>query len=264
MASIPGSVTVTGFIAPTDTTDTYAVIDPLYGIDGMRSVASTTARNAITTQRRRAGMIVYTQSDNNYWKLQPSPWTGADSDWIVLALSGTQGPQGVPGSGTQGLQGSQGNSGFQGFIGYQGIMGLQGTTGFQGYQGYQGYQGLIGVASTVPGPQGNQGNTGFQGATSLGPQGSASTVPGPQGFQGYQGAGYQGVQGTSGVGSATYVFTQSTPLSTWNIVHNLGKYPSVGIFDNAMTEVFGDITYINAGNLTLSFSIVLAGTAYLN
>ena len=32
-----GGVKITGFISPTDTNDTYAVIDPIYGIDGLRN-----------------------------------------------------------------------------------------------------------------------------------------------------------------------------------------------------------------------------------
>lgn len=36
--AIPGTVTVTSIIAPTSTGDTYPVIDPRYGIDGLRNV----------------------------------------------------------------------------------------------------------------------------------------------------------------------------------------------------------------------------------
>jgi hypothetical protein len=34
MAVIPGGVKVAGFISPSDTTDEYPVIDPVYGIGG--------------------------------------------------------------------------------------------------------------------------------------------------------------------------------------------------------------------------------------
>lgn len=69
MASIPNSVPLTGVIAPTDTADRYPVLDPLYGIDGLRSVANTAERDAIPTERRREGMLVYTRADGKYWKL---------------------------------------------------------------------------------------------------------------------------------------------------------------------------------------------------
>lgn len=81
MAAIPGSIRVTGFIAPTDSTDTYACTDPIYGIDGLRSVADLTERNAISNERRREGMLAYTQSDSSYWTLLPSPWSGTNADW---------------------------------------------------------------------------------------------------------------------------------------------------------------------------------------
>jgi len=81
---IIGGVTVTGFIAPSTTGDTYAVIDPIYGIDGLRSVANSVERNAITTLRRRHGMIVFQQDNDNYYKLLPSPWINTDADWNLL------------------------------------------------------------------------------------------------------------------------------------------------------------------------------------
>ncbi len=53
-----GGVGIMGFISPMDTLDTYAVIDPLYGIDGIRNVENETELNQITYERRRAGMLV--------------------------------------------------------------------------------------------------------------------------------------------------------------------------------------------------------------
>ena len=87
MAYIPGSIPVTGFIGPTDDSDTYAVTDSIYGIDGYRSLSSTTVRNAISTERRREGMLVYTQSDQNVWQLLPTPWVGTDADWKLFISS---------------------------------------------------------------------------------------------------------------------------------------------------------------------------------
>jgi len=87
MPAIPGSVSITGVIAPTDTTDTYAITDSIYGIDGLRSVADHTARNAIPDARRRFGMLVFTQNDQLYWKLKVGPWTGTSTDWASYTLS---------------------------------------------------------------------------------------------------------------------------------------------------------------------------------
>ena len=68
MALIPGSVRVGGFIAPTDSTDTFAVTDDTYGRGGYRPVADNTARDAITTDRRKVGMLVRTD-DGKFWTL---------------------------------------------------------------------------------------------------------------------------------------------------------------------------------------------------
>ena len=85
MADITGGVKITGFISPTDSLDTYAVIDPLYGIDGLRSVSGSTEKNAIPDARRREGMVVYQQSNGIYYQLLGSPWTGSESDWVEFA-----------------------------------------------------------------------------------------------------------------------------------------------------------------------------------
>ncbi len=69
MSDIPGAVKVTGFIGPTDDTDIYPTIDPLYGIDGLRSVANNTERDAISTLRRRHGMEVFTRDSGKKWRL---------------------------------------------------------------------------------------------------------------------------------------------------------------------------------------------------
>ena len=69
MATIPGSVRVGGFIAPTDSADTYAVTDDTYGRGGYRAVANTTERDAISTDRRKIGMLVRNNADGKFWTL---------------------------------------------------------------------------------------------------------------------------------------------------------------------------------------------------
>ena len=86
MSAIPGSVPVAGLMAPTDSGDDYAVTDAVYGRDGLRSVADNAARNAITEDRRREGMLVFTQDAKKYWKLLASPWLGTDSDWTEFKV----------------------------------------------------------------------------------------------------------------------------------------------------------------------------------
>lgn len=89
MASIPGSVQVTGFIAPTDTTDTYPSHDAIYGRDGLRSVSTLVARNAISSDRRREGMLVYVIDTTSYYRLLPSPWDFTNSDWVNFPSGGS-------------------------------------------------------------------------------------------------------------------------------------------------------------------------------
>lgn len=89
MAEIPGSVRVTGVIAPTDSVDTYAVTDAQYGIDGLRNFSGdSTVLSAITTQRRRAGMIAGTISGGTrfYYRLNEAPWALDETDWVRLPL----------------------------------------------------------------------------------------------------------------------------------------------------------------------------------
>lgn len=61
-----------------------------------------------------------------------------------------------------------------------------------------------------------------------------------------------------------YIHNQITPLSTWNIEHNLNKFPSVSIVDTANNIAIGDIQYTDSNNIILTFSFEFSGKAYLN
>jgi hypothetical protein len=54
------------------------------------------------------------------------------------------------------------------------------------------------------------------------------------------------------------------PGITWNVQHDLDKFPSITVVDTAETVVVGDYTYIDKNNVTLNFSAQFAGKAYLN
>lgn len=71
------------------TTDTYATIDPIEGIDGWRSVTNSTVRNAIPVLRRRQGMIVVLQTDQSAWQLKASPWAFDNTDWTAFGTGGS-------------------------------------------------------------------------------------------------------------------------------------------------------------------------------
>ena len=227
-----GGIRLGSHIVPTGTADTYPVTKPTFGLGGLRTVGSTADRDAIPTQRREEGMIVYVSDSNYYYGL----CGGVDNDdWSLLSFGGTgaggqgakgnqgkTGPQGHTGpEGVQGRQGPSGNTGFQGLsgpIGNQGFQGPSGNTGFQGNFGSQGRQGLTGPrgldGTGGTGSQGRQGYTGPRGFQGLiGVTGFAIAPAGPQGNQGFQGElGYQGPSGPTGErGSGKYTIGANAP-----------------------------------------------------
>lgn len=90
MASIPGSVRVAGFMAPTDDTDTYAVHDEIYGRGGWRTVVDITARDAITADRRRIGMAVRVLDGDGEGNPKFFTLSGGitNSDWVEDQFGG--------------------------------------------------------------------------------------------------------------------------------------------------------------------------------
>jgi hypothetical protein len=68
----------------------------------------------------------------------------------------------------------------------------------------------------------------------------------------------------SSQGAPTFVFTQGIPATTWNIQHNLGKFPSVSVINNNDVVINGEVTYIDNNNVQLNFSAGFTGKAYLN
>ena len=68
----------------------------------------------------------------------------------------------------------------------------------------------------------------------------------------------------SSAGTPTFVFSQNTPATTWNIIHNLGKFPSITVIDTGNTVVNGEYNYTSNKAVTLTFSAAFAGKAYLN
>ena len=62
-----------------------------FGFGGLRTVATTTERNAIPLPRQVLGMLAYVESDGNYWKLIKIAVTLTDDDWEVLETGGGAG-----------------------------------------------------------------------------------------------------------------------------------------------------------------------------
>jgi hypothetical protein len=61
-----------------------------------------------------------------------------------------------------------------------------------------------------------------------------------------------------------YVHNQGAASASWNITHNLGKYPSVSVVDSANTKVYGGVVYNSVNQVTLVFSSAFSGKAFLN
>lgn len=77
---------------------------------------------------------------------------------------------------------------------------------------------------------------------------------------------FQSVAGVSGEGGIDkhYVHIQSIPSEQWLIIHNLNKRPSVTVVDSSGSTVEGEVEYLDAARLIVSFAAGFSGTAYLN
>jgi hypothetical protein len=62
----------------------------------------------------------------------------------------------------------------------------------------------------------------------------------------------------------TFIFNQAVASVTWNITHNLGKFPSVTMVLNTGQKGYGDVVYIDDNNLTITFASAESGKAYMN
>jgi len=68
----------------------------------------------------------------------------------------------------------------------------------------------------------------------------------------------------SSAGTPTFEFDQGVPATTWDITHNLGKFPSITVIDTGNTVVTGEYNYVSNIRVILTFSAAFAGKAYLN
>lgn len=61
-----------------------------------------------------------------------------------------------------------------------------------------------------------------------------------------------------------YVHDQPVASTTWTIIHNLNKKPSVRLEDLLKNDIIGEIDYTDNNTVTIQFAIPVAGSAYLN
>ena len=167
MAKLQGTI-LASKIVPTDSLDTYATHEDVYGRGGHRSVDTIVERDEISPERRKEGMTVYVKSTkvkyvleggltNEFWEAES---TGGSTGGIVEFSSLT--PEQI-----------------EIIRGPQGPMGQRGLTGFKGDTGEQGFKGDVGPVGP-PGPRGDKGEKGDQGDTGLkgdkGDTGAAGTT----------------------------------------------------------------------------------------
>ena len=69
---------------------------------------------------------------------------------------------------------------------------------------------------------------------------------------------------TEAGGDKTYIHRQVIASNTWEITHNLYKYPSVSVVDTGGNVVIGDVEYTSLNTLVIKFTAPFSGTAYLN
>jgi len=82
MAEIPDVIPTTGTFGPTDDSDVHPITEDIYSKGGHRSVADETAREAISTERRKDGMMVYQIDTALTYQLQGGV---TNSDWFLFS-----------------------------------------------------------------------------------------------------------------------------------------------------------------------------------
>lgn len=115
MSKYIGGVTVTGYIAPSDTADLYATHKEELGQGGYRTVNNVTERNLINMSRRKLGMVVYVIDEDKEYKLlgglENVNWVYTPVTAYEIAL--TDGFIGTKAEWIASLRGSDGKSAYQ-------------------------------------------------------------------------------------------------------------------------------------------------------
>lgn len=116
-----------------------------------------------------------------------------------------------------------------------------------------------GLAVALPGKQGADGKSAYDVAVTNGFEGTVEewleSLKGEKGEPG---------DSSSGGSDRHFVFEQTQASDTWEITHNLNKYPSVSVADSAGSVVVGDVEYISPNELRIKFIGAFSGRAYLN
>lgn len=63
---------------------------------------------------------------------------------------------------------------------------------------------------------------------------------------------------------ANYVHNQIIATNTWIVSHPLNKYASITVVDSNGNIIFGDVHYDSLSQITVSFTSIFSGKAFLN
>ena len=66
------------------------------------------------------------------------------------------------------------------------------------------------------------------------------------------------------VSDKNFVFSQAVASATWTVQHNLNKFPSCTMVLSTGQQGYGDVTFIDQNNLTITFASAESGKAYIN
>jgi len=77
-------------------------------------------------------------------------------------------------------------------------------------------------------------------------------------------AGGGGGGGTGAGPGNTFIFTQTTPATTWTVTHSLNAFPSVTVVDSGGSEIIPTLVYTDSNTVTLTFGSATSGKAFLN
>ena len=70
--------------------------------------------------------------------------------------------------------------------------------------------------------------------------------------------GSQGINGTQG---GSFTFTQTSPASSWTVVHGLGRYPNISYIDDLGFVWLGDVEHLDLNTAVLVFPSPRTGKA---
>ena len=65
-------------------------------------------------------------------------------------------------------------------------------------------------------------------------------------------------------GDKHFTHNQSVASATWSVQHNLNKFPSATMVLSTGQKGYGDVTYVDENNLTITFASAESGKAYIN